>query len=138
LTAVKETARKAITMASELINLAEEDKRIIQKIGRSSGSALPVREAFLQRPIISIPKICEITGLWTTSVTTVIKHFEQFGSLFTDYILPAEVNIIGCDIAYAFMITTGIIPVNKPPDFLFQLIRRLPDLQQDTFLVHTT
>ncbi|MHC4905607.1 MAG: Fic family protein [Planctomycetota bacterium] len=79
LTAVKETAEKAITTASELINLAEEDKRKIQQIGRSSGSALRVHEAFLQRPIISIPKICETTGLWTTSVTTVIKHFEKLG-----------------------------------------------------------
>ena len=79
LTATKETADKATSTTSVLINLAEEDRKKIQKIGRSSGSALRVHQALLQRPIISIPKICEITGLWTTSVTTVIKHLEEIG-----------------------------------------------------------
>jgi Fic family protein len=79
LTAIKETADKATSNASVLINLAEEDREKIQNVGRSSGSALRVHQALLQRPIISIPKICEITGLWTTSATTAIKHLEQIG-----------------------------------------------------------
>lgn len=79
LTAIKETAEKATSTASVLIKLADEDRKKIQNIGRSSGSALRVHHALLQRPIISIPKICEITGLWTTSVTTVVKHLEQIG-----------------------------------------------------------
>ena len=77
--AAKETSEKATSTASVLIKLADEDRKKIQNIGRASGSALRVHRAFLQRPIISIPKICEITGLWTTSVTTVIKHLEQIG-----------------------------------------------------------
>lgn len=79
LTAVKETADKAVSTASELMSLAQADRAKIQKIGRASGSALRVHQAFLQRPIISIPKICEISGLWTTSVTNVIKHLETLG-----------------------------------------------------------
>jgi Fic family protein len=79
LTAIKETAEKATSTASVLIKLADEDRKKIQNIGRASGSALRVYQALLQRPIVSIPKICEITGLWTTSVTTVIKHLEQIG-----------------------------------------------------------
>ena len=78
---LKETAEKATSTASVLINLAEQDRKKIQTIGRSSGSALRVHQALLQRPIISIPKICEITGLWTTSATTAIKHLEQIGMI---------------------------------------------------------
>jgi len=81
LTAIKETADKATSTASVLINLAEEDRKKIQNVGRSSGSALRVHQALLQRPIISIPKICEITGLWTTSATTAIKRLEQIGTI---------------------------------------------------------
>ena len=79
LTATKETAEKATSTASVLINLAEEDRKKIQDVGRSAGSVLRVHQVLLQRPIISIPKICEMTGLWTTSVTTAVKHLEQIG-----------------------------------------------------------
>lgn len=79
LTAIKETADKATSTASELMKLAEKDRKKIQDLGRPSGSALMVYQALLQRPIISIPKICEITGLWTTSATKAIKHLEEIG-----------------------------------------------------------
>lgn len=79
LTAMKETSEKAASTASILIKLAEKDKKQIQSVGRSAGSTLRVHEALLRRPIISIPKICEITGLWTTSATTAIRHLEQIG-----------------------------------------------------------
>ena len=61
------------------MKLAEEDRKTIQTIGRAAGSALRVHQALLQRPIISIPKICEFTDLWATSATTAIKHLEKIG-----------------------------------------------------------
>jgi Fic family protein len=79
LTAVKETSEKAASTASELIKLGEEDKRKIQNVGRSAGSVFRVHQALLQRPIISISKICEMTGLWATSATTAIGHLEKAG-----------------------------------------------------------
>ncbi|MFA5553784.1 MAG: Fic family protein [Phycisphaerae bacterium] len=78
-TAVKETAEQATITAKNLNKLADEDRKKIQLIKRASGSALRVHHALLQRPIISIPKICEMTGLWTTSVTTAVKHLEKIG-----------------------------------------------------------
>ena len=39
-----------------------------------------------------------------------------------------EVYIIRRDIPDALMVATGVIPINKPPDFLL----RLPILEQDT------
>lgn len=79
MTAVKETSEKATDAASQLMRLAQEDRKKIQSIGRAAGSALRVHQALLQRPIISIAKICEMTGLWTTSATTAIHHIEKLG-----------------------------------------------------------
>ena len=79
LTAVKETSEQASDTANILMKHAKLDRQKIQSIGRASGSALRVHNAFLQRPLASISKICELTGLWTTSVTSSIKHLEKLG-----------------------------------------------------------
>lgn len=79
LTAVLDTSEKAAATSVELMKLAERDRKNIQTVGRAAGSALRVHHAILQRPIISIPKICQITGLWATSATTAIKHLERLG-----------------------------------------------------------
>jgi len=79
LTAVKETSEKAISTASKLMKLAEDDRKKIQTVGRSAGSCLRVHQALLQRPIISILKACELTDLWTTSATTAINHLQKLG-----------------------------------------------------------
>lgn len=79
LTAVKETSEKAILTASKLMKLAEDDRKQIQTVGRSAGSCLRVHQALLQRPIISILKASELTGLWATSATTAINHLERLG-----------------------------------------------------------
>lgn len=79
LTGVKQTADKATATCSNLIRLAEEDRNRIHKIGRAAGSGLSVHNALLRRPIISIAKICEITGLWTTSAANAVGHLEKIG-----------------------------------------------------------
>jgi Fic family protein len=79
ITAVKETSEQAVQTVDKLIKVAEEDRDKIKSIGRSAGSALRVHHALFQKPVISISKICEITGLWTTTVTVVIKRLEKLG-----------------------------------------------------------
>jgi len=79
LTAVRDTADRAARTAARLVRLAEEDRKRIQIIGKAAGSALRVHQALLHRPIISIPKTCELTGLWPTSATTAIHHLERIG-----------------------------------------------------------
>lgn len=79
LMAVRDTADKAARTAVRLVSLAEEDRKRIQTIGKAAGSALRVHQALLHRPIISIPKTCERTGLWPTSATTAIHHLERIG-----------------------------------------------------------
>jgi Fic family protein len=79
LTAVRETSEKAALTASGLMRLADEDRGKIQTIGKAAGSALRVHQALLQRPILSIPKICEATGLWPTSAATAVNHLQKIG-----------------------------------------------------------
>ncbi len=77
--AVGETANQATQAARKLLEVANLDRGKIQEIKRASGSALRVHQALLQRPLLSIAKACELTGLWTTSVTTAIGHLERIG-----------------------------------------------------------
>jgi Fic family protein len=77
LTAVNETAEQAVTTATILTKVAKEDCEKIQSGGRIANSALRVHHALLQKPLISIAKACELTGLWTTTVTAVMKHLEK-------------------------------------------------------------
>lgn len=77
--AVRETSESAVKTANQLRNVAEKDRKAIQSIGRAAGSALRVHQTLLQKPVISIPKACQLSGLWTTTVTTVMKQFEKIG-----------------------------------------------------------
>lgn len=79
LTAVHETSDKATATAAQLMRLADGDREKLQGIGRAAGSVLRVHQALLRRPIISIPRVAEITGLWTTSVMNALKHLEDTG-----------------------------------------------------------
>ena len=81
MTAVAETATQAVQTVNRLSKIAEADQKKIQTLGRTTGSALMVQHAFLQRPMLSIPKICELTGLWTNTVTAVVKHLSALGLL---------------------------------------------------------
>jgi Fic family protein len=77
--AVRETAESAVKAANQLMHVADEDRKKIRSIGRAAGSALRVHQALLQKPVISIPKACQLSGLWTTTVTMVMKQLEKLG-----------------------------------------------------------
>jgi Fic family protein len=77
--AVRETAEAAVTAANQLMQVADEDRKKIRSIGRAAGSALRVHQALLQKPVISIPKVCQLSGLWATTVTMVMKQLEKLG-----------------------------------------------------------
>ena len=77
--AVGETAESAVKAANQLMQVADDDRKKIRSIGRAAGSALRVHQALLQKPVISIPKACQLSGLWTTTVTMVMKQLEKLG-----------------------------------------------------------
>ena len=109
LTAVKETSEQASDTANILMKHAELDRQKIQSIGRASGSALRVHNAFLQRPLASISKICELTGLWTTSVTSSIKHLEKLGIV--KEVTGKRRNRLFCYSDYIQILNEGTEPV---------------------------
>jgi Fic family protein len=78
-TAVVRTSEQAVQTITALMKLADEDRQKIQPIGRSAGSAMRVHHALFQKPLLSIQKACEMTGLWPTTVTAVMKHLEKLG-----------------------------------------------------------
>lgn len=79
MTAVRDTAKQAVETAHRLVEMANEDRQTISSIKRAGGSALRVHHALLQHPVLSIPKACDLTGLWTTSVTSSMKHLQSLG-----------------------------------------------------------
>lgn len=77
MTAVKETTAKAVETAKRLGRLADEDRERIRLMGRAAGSALRVHHVLLQRPLLSGPAICELTGLWPGTVNSVLKRLQE-------------------------------------------------------------
>ena len=60
---VRETAEGAVSTAQRLAAMFQDDRRQVEPAGRRVGSALRVHEALKARPILSLPAICDATGL---------------------------------------------------------------------------
>lgn len=107
-TAVKETSEQAVQTANSLMKIAEEDREKIKSIGRLAGSAMRVHHALLEKPVISISKACETTGLWTTTVTTVMKHLEKLNIV--KEITGARRNRLYSYVSYINVLNEGTVP----------------------------
>jgi len=60
---VESVSTDAVETARSLANLFDDDSERIKGMGRSSGSALLVFEAFRRQPLISLNDLCKSTGL---------------------------------------------------------------------------
>jgi len=109
ITAVKETAEQAVQTVNKLMKIADEDREKIKTIGRSAGSALRVHHSLFQKPVISIPKICETTGLWATTVTIVMKHLEKLGIV--KEVTGARRNRLFSYVRYLNILNEGTQPI---------------------------
>jgi Fic family protein len=78
-TAVKDTADRAVDTAHKLLSLADEDRERVQSLGRAAGSALRVHHVLLQRPLLTIPRIQELTGLQPNTIMSSLKHLINLG-----------------------------------------------------------
>lgn len=78
-TAVKETADEAVSTANQLLSMTGKDRERIQTLGRAAGSALRVHHALLQRPVLTIPRIQELTGLQPNTIMSSLKHLIALG-----------------------------------------------------------
>lgn len=77
--AVDETAKQAVATARRLVSVADEDRGRIQDIGRAAGSALRAHHALLQRPVISINKAIELTGVSHKTAHGALRKLEEMG-----------------------------------------------------------
>lgn len=66
---VNEMAENAVGAARDLCRIAGEDRVLIQTLGRVSGSCMQVHHALQRRPVGTISKLAEETGLSLPTVT---------------------------------------------------------------------
>ena len=74
---VGETAGQAVQTAQTLVRMFEEDQKKLQTIGKASGSALRVHQALQKKPITSIARLSETTGLSVPTVTGSLVHLQK-------------------------------------------------------------
>ncbi|HOO72819.1 MAG TPA: Fic family protein [Spirochaetota bacterium] len=79
LTAIKETADQAVNTAHKLLLMTDEDRKQVQSLGRAAGSALRVHHALLQRPLLSVSKLQDMTGLQPNTVLSSLQHLIKLG-----------------------------------------------------------
>ena len=71
--AVKLTAEQATDTARKLTSLADENRKLIQGMGRIAGSALMVHQSLMMRPLTDSAHLCEATGLVPNTVNKILK-----------------------------------------------------------------
>jgi Fic family protein len=77
--AVDYTARQAIRTASLLVDLCREDQEKIGRIKRVAGTVLRIHNALVKKPLLTIPKVCEITGLHPATAASALKVLQKLG-----------------------------------------------------------
>ncbi|MCR9143888.1 MAG: Fic family protein [bacterium] len=75
--ALGSVAAQATDTARKIDDLARTDRARVAGLGRKSGSALPVIEALLQRPLIQIAEITKATGLTPNTVAAALKSLTE-------------------------------------------------------------
>jgi len=76
---VTETSWQATETARELLNLFEQDRMRVERLGRPAASALRVHQRLQQNPVLAIPDAARQLGLTIPTVTKAIGHMEQLG-----------------------------------------------------------
>lgn len=76
---VRETADGAAATAQRLASMFQDDRQRILPKRRRAGSALRVHEALKARPILSLPGICEATGLSFPAASSAMELLVQLG-----------------------------------------------------------
>lgn len=76
---VKETSELAVGTVRRLLKLFEDDRQRIQSTDRALGSTMRVHRALQKRPIATIGKIGNMTGLTPATVNASLKRLEDLG-----------------------------------------------------------
>ena len=76
---VKQTADSAVSTAQRLVTLFRDDQELIQETGRAAGSALRAQQVLKERPITSIPQVCELSGLSFPAASSAMGKLVELG-----------------------------------------------------------
>jgi Fic family protein len=76
---VRETADGAVATARRLAQMFHDDRQQIEPAGRRAGSALRVHEALKAHPLLSLPAICDRTGLSFPAASSAIDLLLERG-----------------------------------------------------------
>ena len=76
---VRLTARHGVDTAQRLSGVFEADRRRIADTGRRANSALRAHQAFMQRPLLSVGAVRDITQLSYSAADSAVQHLVQLG-----------------------------------------------------------
>jgi Fic family protein len=76
---VRDTAGNAVETARRLIALFEADQQRVQTLGRSASSTLRVFQAFKERPLLTVGRISERTGLSFPAANQAVARLAELG-----------------------------------------------------------
>ena len=75
--AVRVTATQAVETAQQLLNVSNQDRDKISRLGRAAASTLQVHRALMEHPIATSNWLVEKTGITPTTVNKALGHLEQ-------------------------------------------------------------
>ncbi|RII25149.1 MAG: cell filamentation protein Fic [Geobacter sp.] len=76
---VLETSQQAVTTAQAILQVFEHDRQRIEQLGRPAGSALRLHQYLQRKPLITIQKVADETGMTRPTVATSVKHLTDLG-----------------------------------------------------------
>lgn len=76
---VKETSEQAATAGRSILTMFDEDRRRIDQLGRSSGSAMRLFQALQRKPMLTIPAASDRLSLSQPAVTAAFANLESIG-----------------------------------------------------------
>jgi Fic family protein len=77
--AVTVTATQAVETTQQLLNVSNQDRDKISRLGRASASALQVHRALMEHPIATSNWLVEKTGITPATVNKTLGHLEKLG-----------------------------------------------------------
>lgn len=78
---VRQTADLAVSTARKLTDMFDSDRARIMRIGRAANSALRVQQALKERPVATLPALCERTGLTFPTVSSALNKLIELGAV---------------------------------------------------------
>jgi Fic family protein len=77
--AVIVTATQAVETARQVLDLANQDRHKVSRLGRAAASTLQVHQALLAHPLATSGSLVEQLGLTPATVNKALSHLEQLG-----------------------------------------------------------